>query len=156
MKKIKISYKKKIYYTLVDDEDFDKVNKIKWYLDIRKHHKTNYARGYIPEFDRRLRMHNYVMNTSSIVDHRDEDGLNNQKSNLRLCTLSQNNANRSAYKGRSGAKGVYKSYNKYYAKITKDHKQIYLGSFNTVEEAGKAYNDKALELFGEFAKLNEV
>ena len=91
------------------------------------------------------------------VDHINQNKLDNRKSNLRLCSHSQNGINK--YKqsnNSSGFKGVCfnKRRQKFMAFINKDKKRTYIGYFETAEEAGKAYDKKAKELFGEFACLN--
>jgi hypothetical protein len=97
-------------------------------------------------------------NTMNIVDHVDGNKQNNNASNLRWCTSSQNHMNtKKTKKGKSSKyKGVSysKSRNKWEACIRINKKTIHLGRFSTEEEAGKAYDEKAKELFGEYAKLN--
>jgi hypothetical protein len=84
--------------------------------------------------------------------------LNNQKSNLRICTRSENARNRnknSGNKWKSAFKGVtFTSDKKWVATIHTKAKYGYLGSYNTEIEAANAYDDAAKELFGEFAKTN--
>lgn len=89
------------------------------------------------------------------VDHRDRNGLNNQKLNLRFCTTSQNIAN-SVGRSASGFKGVYRFRNGWTSHITVNYKTLYLGVFDTVLEGAKAYNEAALKYFGEFARLNQL
>jgi hypothetical protein len=89
------------------------------------------------------------------LDHRDRDGGNNSLANLREATRSQNMAN---MKGRSPhGKGVRKMAGgrrkPYLARITKDRAEINIGYFATPEEAHAAYETKARELFGEFARV---
>jgi hypothetical protein len=92
-----------------------------------------------------------------IVDHRDGDGLNNQRENLRLCTHSQNMQNRRLQRNnRSGYKGVYwiKAQGVWAARITVNRVPINLGRFDTAEQAARAYDEAALKYHGEFARLN--
>jgi frataxin-like iron-binding protein CyaY len=96
-----------------------------------------------------------------IIDHINRDKSNNNASNLRWITQSLNLMNRSKSKKSplsSKYKGVcFKSdKQKWCAKITKDGQDIFLGYFDSEEEAAHFYNLKAKELFGAFALLNEV
>lgn len=90
------------------------------------------------------------------LDHIDGDKTNNRIANLREATESQNQANRFKGWGVSGLKGVnfHKSAKKWMSRITKGRSMIYLGLFDTPEEAYKAYCAAAINLFGEFAPLN--
>ena len=88
---------------------------------------------------------------------KDGDGLNNQKANLRICTRSQNKMNGKSYKNSSSKyKGIWwvKKNKKWRVRIRLNNKTIHLGYFKDETEAAKAYDSKAKELFGEFARLN--
>lgn len=94
------------------------------------------------------------------IDHINGDGLDNRWSNLREADRSQNNSNialkqnnTSGYKGVSKRNTIKESYR---VEIKKGHKYYYVGSYSSAEDAAKAYNEKAKELWGEFAYLNEV
>lgn len=91
-----------------------------------------------------------------ILDHKDFDRGNNHIENLRLASRAENNRNRFYGKGVSKYQGVtFHSKNKtWVAQITKDKRNIYIGSFKDELEAAKAYDTKAVELFGEFAYTN--
>jgi hypothetical protein len=147
MKKIKLTQGK---VTLVDDEDFKYLNQFKWCA--RKHRNTYYACRK-SKYSNNRNMHRLIMNTPSYlqVDHIDHNGLNNQKSNLRNCTNSQNQMNMGSIYGSVKLRGVCKSNNKFRSYITFNNKTLYLGTFNTSKEAAIIYNEKAKELFGEYA-----
>lgn len=89
-------------------------------------------------------------------DHRDGDGLNNRRNNLRVVTKSQNQMNQQKIRGNSRFKGVCwdKSRGKWLATIRFERKSYNLGRFNNESDAACAYDKKAQELFGEFARLN--
>lgn len=107
-------------------------------------------------------IHGAIMQVKGI-DHKDRNKLNNQRTNLRIADQSQNNANkhtlaRKTIKSKSQYKGVswYNKTNKWIAQIQQNYKKLNLGYFTNEIDAAKAYNAKALELFGEFAYLNNV
>lgn len=87
------------------------------------------------------------------VDHANGDRLDNRRSNLRLCTRKEN-ARNVASRSRSGFKGVMKVRSKWQAKIQVAGRVERLGSFDTPEEAARAYDVAATRLHGPFAKLN--
>jgi hypothetical protein len=104
-------------------------------------------------------MHRVLLNAPAglVVDHRDCNGLNNRKSNLRLCTHQENSYNqRPRLGGTSRFRGVcwHKAKNKYIALIQKEGKRYFLGLFGDEIEAAVVYDIKAMELFGEFAYFN--
>lgn len=91
------------------------------------------------------------------VDHVDGNKLNNKRENLRLATPSQNNINRPGGAGTSSCyKGVYwyKAYGKWHVQIRQGGYRYFVGYFDDEEDAARAYDAKAKELFGEFAYLN--
>jgi hypothetical protein len=90
------------------------------------------------------------------IDHKDGNSLNNQKSNLRFASHIQNMANRKKSKGISKYKGVYwnKRNKKWKAQIKSNGKEIYLGVYEEEIDAAIAYDIKAKETWGEFARLN--
>jgi ABC-2 type transport system ATP-binding protein len=104
-------------------------------------------------------MHRVIMNApkGSIVDHRDHEGLNNTKQNLRFATRSQNSCNRKRLNyGSSKYRGVCRGNecNKWRAYISFNGQRKYLGYFDNEEDAGKAYDEAAKIYHGEFAVLN--
>lgn len=156
MKEIKLSQGKA---ALVDDEDFEYLNQWQWYAHNHKH--TFYARRHQLKIEgdkKIIYLHRFIMNATdkSEIDHIDHNGLNCQKSNLRFCTRSKNQMNRSLSPNHSSKyKGVtwFKRDNKWRAYI-KIGRQIHLGYFDNEIDAAKEYDKKAIELFGEFANIN--
>lgn len=97
-------------------------------------------------------MFNGPIPSDLLVDHIDRDVYNNRIENLRLATRTENNAN-SKSKG-ALYKGITKVGSRYRARITHGGITISLGVFDTAEEAKSAYDHKALEIHGNFAKLD--
>lgn len=147
-------------FALVDDEDFEELSKYKW--NPQKNGERIYAKRPGVNHNTGLRrpvfMHRHILGVTDRaidVDHIDRNGLNNQKSNLRICTRSFNNANAKIPKDNtSGYKGVYfdKSRGLWHARISK----IFLGRFKDKIDAAKAYNEAAKTLWGDFARINEL
>ena len=99
------------------------------------------------------------VNFPLFVDHIDRNRINNQISNLRFVSISQSSMNRSKRLNTSSRfKGVYydKHNNKWRASIRLNKKFIHIGRYEDEDEAANAYNNKAIELFGEYACLNQV
>ena len=98
-------------------------------------------------------------NDLKCIDHRDGNRKNNHYENLRFCSTSQNLMNRTKFKNcLSRFKGVSwkKQCQKWVAQIKIDGKMKHLGLFESEKDAAKMYNEKAIELFGDFAKLNDI
>ncbi len=94
-----------------------------------------------------------------ITDHRNEDKLDNQRSNLRAATTSQNRGNEGLRKNNtSGYKGVcwVGRVNRWIAYIKVNYHRYHLGYFKRKADAARAYNKAARKYFGRFAKLNKV
>src|SRR6266702_8265358 len=98
------------YVAIVDDDDYELVSRFKWQACVRKH--TVYAQRYIRRPDGKKTaqlLHRMLMNVTDPaiqIDHRDHDGLNNTRSNLRVCSHAENQHNtRKHNDGRSRFKG---------------------------------------------------
>lgn len=90
-----------------------------------------------------------------LVDHIDGCGLNNTRSNLRLATAGQNQANRRiAARNAAGFKGVVAHRGRWRAQINTNRTRVRLGLFDSREEAARAYDDAARAAWGEFACVN--
>lgn len=146
------------YVALVDEVDYARVVAAgRW--NIRPHGKTIYAQRGIALPDGRRstqQMHQFI--TGAIgIDHRNGDGLDNRRSNLRVGTQAQNCANtRIRSNNKSGFKGVSwkKGCDAWVAQIRRDNKSYHLGLFSDREEAARAYDAAAIEFFGEYARIN--
>jgi hypothetical protein len=106
-----------------------------------------------------MALHGYDIE-NKLIDHKDHNGLNNKKENIRLCSHSTNqqNARKTGKQTSSKFKGVYfhSKRMKYHAKIRLNRKVFFIGSFDNEIEAALAYNQKAIEMFGNFVCLNVI
>ena len=148
---------------IVDDEDYEKVveavGRGKWYA-----HDNGGAKDYAMNGCSDKSIHRVVMDAPKgmDVDHINGDPLDNRKQNLRICTRAQNSQNKKLRcDSKSGFKGVWeRAPGRYLAYIGDPgtaypkKRRIRLGTYPTAEEAARAYDAKAKELFGEFAYLN--
>jgi len=155
MKEIKLTQDK---VALVDDDDFEYLNQWKWYAQRCK--KTYYAarRDYSKINKKRkiYYMHRMIMKTpyNLQVDHINHEGLNNQKGNLRNCTVNQNGANRSPC-GKSKYMGILHGGKTYVSSAIKvNGEKLCLGPCKTEIQAAKRYDAAAIFFHGEFANLN--
>lgn len=154
MKEIKIFNSKNVAF--IDDDDYKNVSQYRWSMSADGYAKTNVM---INKKWTTICMHRIILKTKIILDHVDGNPLNNQKYNLRECTRGENSRNqKTRCNNTSGYKGV--SWNdekgKWVSRIHFNYKSHYIGSFNCKHEAARTYNKKALELFGEFARLNII
>lgn len=145
-------------FALVDDADFESVNQFKWC--VQKSKKSFYAVRAVRRSDGKKSLqylHRFLISIKSRLDHRDGDGLNNQRHNLRPATCAQNGANRKKTSGGTSAfKGVHwTAANKpWQSRIQINGEREHLGNFESEQDAARAYDIAAKEKFGEFAKLN--
>lgn len=152
MKELKLENSNRV--TLVDDADYENLKNTKWYL-IQRPNQSDYV---VDNTGKSIHVH--IMGTFSrlTIDHKDRDGLNNQKYNLRYATQSQQCCNKSKAKGNysSKAKGISwsKEQGKWIARIMINRKSKFLGYFSDHELAVDAYNFAAQKYHGEFARLN--
>ncbi len=153
MKRIKLTQRK---YASVDDCDFEWLSQWKWL------YHNGYAERNSPIVNGRrgvIRMHRLIAETpfGMETDHINRNRLDNQRHNLRICTLGENQCNRGKYSNNtSGYKGVFwhKASCRWRAQIKTDGKIIHLGLFDDVKDAAYAYDRAAKEYHGEFARPN--
>jgi len=139
---------------MVDDEDFEYINQFRWNA-YKKKNDTYYSSRYVGTINSKqvyVHMHCDIMG-GKLIDHIDGNGLNNQRSNLRFCTKSQNSMNAKPYRNKTSKyKGVSRAPGRTSFALAVNG--MYIGSFRSEIEAAKAYDIKAKELFGQFARLN--
>lgn len=141
-------------YAFVDSEDFEKVSKYRWIIQ-----KNGWGQIYAYSHKEKTLMHRLIMECPEMIDHANGNGLDNRKSNLRICDKRLNMANS---KKRSDAKtSTYKGVSKH----TDHHREKpwvvrvsrkRIGTYKTEEEAARAYNKAARSAFGQYAKLNTI
>lgn len=143
---------------LVDDGDADLLLPYRWFPSRTGHLVYATARD---AGGRHISMHRLVLGFGPDdldIDHKDRDGLNNQRDNLRPCTRSQNMANRTVSRAPkwSRFKGVTraKTQGRWFAQIGVRGLSIRLGTHHSEEEAARAYDHEARRYFGEFARTN--
>lgn len=157
---IKIVSKHGNFDLIVDDEDFDRVNEHRWWIN--KQRGKFRAHGRIDKTQKLIKVHRFILNVYNpkiMIDHINMNPLDNRKENLRIVTNQQNSVNKKLNKNnKSGYKGVFYSERdkKWVSKVKYNYKNINLGRFKTKEEAAHAYNAKVFELFGDFAYLNTI
>lgn len=148
------------YFAKVDNEDYVELSKHRWMADCGRNQPRAIRRRYVNGVAIKIVMSRLLTKAplGLYVDHINGDTLDNQKSNLRVCTRQQNCFNRSINKkNKYGYKGIYPiGHEKWGAKIGINRKTIHLGSFKTKTEAAISYNKAAKKYFGEFARLNPV
>lgn len=148
-------------FALVDDDVYEYLNQWKWFAArcfgifyAQRNERTSSSR-------KTIHIHRVVVNAPEgmIVDHINGNGLDNCRSNLRICSFSQNSKNMKKHsRNKTGYKGVSvkagKKARKYQVFIGCDSDHKFLGYFDSAIDAARAYDKKAIELFGEFARLN--
>lgn len=146
---------------IVDDEDYNLVSQWKWYA--AKEDNTAYAirRVRVGKGRDTVWMHRLINNTPDglVTDHINGNGLDNRKCNLRQATHQQNMVNNKRWKGNSsGHRGIswHKGNKKWYAQITVNYKNLYIGSFKKLEDAVNAYKEKVKDVRrGQIIRMEE-
>lgn len=141
------------YVSIIDDEDSWVFQYNWWAWEFKG---CVYAGTTIQK--RKVKLQNLLLPSKPgfLVDHKNRNTLDNRRENLRYATKSQNNANSFRPRTLSGFRGVYpqpQSKN-WYAAITYAGKRLYIGTYSSKEEAARAYDEIAVEKFGEFATQN--
>ena len=136
---------------IIDLDDVDKVKEYKWHVN-----KSRGKYEYVISSKNNTKLHRLIVNAPKgmVIDHINHNCLDNRKENLRLCTNQQNICNCEVAKNnKSGHKGVYwcNSRNKWQAQVTINNKTVYVGRYNTLEEAVEARRNAAKKYYGEYS-----
>jgi hypothetical protein len=147
------------FVTIVDDGDYEYLNRRSWHACIKGPGKQPYARCSYRANGVRVNvyLHRLLLPTSRgiFVDHVNRDTLDNRRANLRPCTPSQSTTNQVSRKiTRTGFRGVSPRAGSFGAEIHRDGMAFWLGTFRDPIAAARAYDDAARRLHGEFAVLN--
>jgi len=139
------------HYAYVDAADFEWLSR--WTWSLRGGYAIRQQNG------RTISMHRQIMRTPKglVVDHKNGNKLDNTRENLRNCTRAENARNRPKQHGSTSRfKGVSYSprHQKYFATVYGDDEPPFLGLFVEEEDAARAYDYRAVEAYGEFARLN--
>lgn len=145
-------------YALVDDDDYPIVSKYYWYLG---------SQGYVRRRDenkKQVNLHRFIAEIhhwdvgENTIDHINHDKKDNRKSNLRVCTFQQNMFNRTAHDDAfSRYKGVSRRENgTWRMRVYLDGKCYRDETYRTEIEAAIAYNRAAVEVYGQYALLNDI
>lgn len=139
---------------LIDDADLPLVQDRKWHA-FRDRGRW-YARASSSHRGPKVRMHRLILPGVPLVDHKNGDGLDNQRHNLRPATEGENHVNRPKSRGVSRFKGVWWSSRtrRWGACFSINDRTRHLGQFASEEDAARAYNAAVLAQWGEFAWLN--
>lgn len=145
-------------FVLVDDEDYEEMNKFKWFACPNKHLFYAARNGLVKGKRRVVYMHRQllgILESSMVTDHINGNSLDNTRSNLRVCTQAENVRNNSKVRFNNKYKGITKKYNgRFVASIQINKKHIHLGVFDKDIDAANAYDNAAIKYHGEFAKTN--
>jgi hypothetical protein len=142
------------FQCFIDTVDYALVQPYHWHVIVPR------GGGFYAANSQKIFIHQLLLGGLKDADHRDRNGLNNRRSNLRPATRQQQQANHrkhsdgltSPYRGVS----LHKPTGKFRAAIVFNNKQNHLGLFEDELEAARAFNRAATEYFGEFASLNEI
>lgn len=143
---------------LVDDSDFESLSNLRWQAMQKRNLWYAFRSQRKGGKKSTILMHRAIIGGIPRIDHRDGNGLNNQRGNLRAATRSQNQANskKTTRSTTSRFKGVFRmaDYQRWIARIKCNGKSRYLGSFHKETDAAMAYDIAARETFREFARTN--
>ena len=157
MKLINVGHGKQ---AIIDDCDYELVTKFKsWRIKNKNGYYAISRKSCVDGKNHVMSLSRYIMSPIPYgmeVDHINNNPLDNRRRNLRICTRAENSRNRLPQ--RPGKfKGVHKSNKTHWIALIKIDKYLhYLGSFSNPIDAATAYNNAAIEKFGQYAKINKI
>jgi hypothetical protein len=152
-------------FATIDAADWPLVSQFKWHAVESRNSNGYYAGACLSRAlqaihgFRTVSLHQFILGRpGKLIDHRDGNGLNNRRNNLRIATTAGNaqNCRKQVRPTSSRFKGVSwsKKYGRWVVFVCSNNRNKFFGNFDDEVEAGKAYDEAALRLFGEFARLN--
>jgi len=149
-------------YAKVDPADYKRLRKYEWFSikGTRNFYAVRRERKPTGRKFTTIYMHREIIEIADglLIDHKNQNSMDNRSANLRAATRTQNIRNRKKFSrpGVSKYKGIYrdKIQKRWIARIMFKKKRIYLGSFRNEIDAAKAYDEAARKYHGEFASLN--
>ncbi len=140
-----------VHNCFFDPEYYKLINRFHWYLSSRGYAVTS-------KNGRRIYMHRLILEVDdpkTLVNHRNHNKLDNRRANIRICTSSEKNRNSRKLTPKSSKyKGVYLDNKYWHVQINEDRERKNLGRFRSEKTAAKVYDQKARELYKDFAFLN--
>lgn len=142
------------YEAIVDDCDAERVMAFSWHVQFTRGNPYAVRKFYNPR--RSVFLHSFILQPplGMQVDHKNYDGLDCRRENMRIATRSQNSAYRRSAGGVSGFRGVFPYNGRWVVKVGAREKRQTVGVFSNKEEAARSYDNAALAMYGEFAILN--
>lgn len=145
------------FEALIDDSDHAQVSQFNWHA-ARRRGRVYAACRMGPGGSGIVFLHRFLIPGVPQVDHRDGNGLDNRRGNIRAATNQENQRGhrRNSKVASSIYRGVswYPRYLKWRARVTVDNREVSLGYFSAEKDAAQAYDDAARKYFGEFASPN--
>ena len=147
-------------YAIVDPADYKRLSKYEWYAEKGTRNFYTVRRANDPKRSKfaAIYMHRELIKVADglLIDHVNQNSMDNRRDNLRAATRAQNACNRRKLPNSFGSKykGIYRQKTRWVARIMSEGKRIYLGCFKDEINAAKAYDRAAIKYHGEFASLN--
>lgn len=147
---------------LIDIEDYEKVSKYHWSIGAYGNSKTNRFKLHYATNKNVGLLHRFITGCGKgyVVDHINGNINDNRKSNLRICTISENRKNNPLYhNNKSGYPGViwyhYTKTPKWLCQIKVNGKIVHIGYFTELEDAIKARKEAERKYYGEYARQDK-